>query len=368
MLYVYWPLAHLYTWLGGSLQPTFVMQPTMVAPSIPLSLLALIRLPNLLADLGSLYIMRALGVSVAGMRWYAFNPFVLLVGVWTFDSMMVALLLLGLLLGQHQRWVLAGGALALGGATKFIPLAVLPALVVAILYRERSWQRGIASVMITLSAVSGVLAVLIAPVADDVLYVLKFHAQRFGTGLSVEQLWATWAQQSASMDWQPGWQLYASVEAGAWLLPLALMGACMIVLRARLALETAFLVLVLAFLAGAKVVNEAYALVAVALATVELARRPSSGLRTCRTLLWLVPLAFAMLNTPVWAFLLSALQQLQPGSATAIHDWLDAYRVFRAVPQSSLPYALLGLAFEVVLATAIWIAARPGRMLSFARE
>jgi hypothetical protein len=368
MLYVYWPLAHLYTSLGASLQPTFVVQPAMVAPSIPLPLLALIRLPNLLAELGSFYIMRALGVSVAGLRWYAFNPFVLLVGVWTFDPVMVAFLLLGLLLAVQQRWVLAGAALALGGATKFVPLAVLPALVVAILYRQRTWQRGIARVLVSLTACCAVLAVLIAPVADDFVYVLRFHAQRFGTGLTVEQIWATWAQQFAMLDWQPGWQLYASVQTGALLLPLALLGACVVMLRARLPIETAFLVLVLAFLAGAKVVNEAYVLVAVALATVELARRPSPGMANCRTLLWLVAFVYAALNTPAWAFLLSAIQQVQPTSGPAIQDWLDGYRQFRALPGSSLPYAVLGVVFEAVLAIGIWVAARPGRVLSFAER
>jgi hypothetical protein len=235
---------------------------------------------------------------------------------------------------------------------------------VAILYSERTWQRGIARVLVALTACSAVLVVLIAPVADSFLYVLRFHAQRFGSGLTVEQIWATWAQQSALADWQPGWQLYASVETGALLLPLVLLGGGMVMLRARLPIETAFLVLVLAFLAGAKVVNEAYALVAVALATVELARRPSPGMRMCRTLLWLVPLVYAGLNTPAWAFLLSAVQQVEPTSGPVIHTWLDAYRQFRALPGSSMPYALLGVIFEVVLAVAIWVAARPGRLLS----
>jgi hypothetical protein len=69
------------------------------------------------------------------------------------------------------------------------------------------------------------------------------------------------------------------------------------------------------------------------------------------------------LNTPAWAFLLSALQQVEPTSGPAILHWLDGYRGFRALPGVSVPYALLGVVFEVVLVIAIWLAARPGRVL-----
>ncbi|MDE3078333.1 MAG: hypothetical protein KGJ86_23155, partial [Chloroflexota bacterium] len=63
MLYVYWPLANLYAALGGQLRAVFPVQPAFYSPSIPIQLLALIRLPNLLADAGTLLLMRRLGVS-----------------------------------------------------------------------------------------------------------------------------------------------------------------------------------------------------------------------------------------------------------------------------------------------------------------
>jgi hypothetical protein len=362
MLYVYWPLAHLFALFGGELRTVFPVQPAFFAPAVPLGLQALIRLPVIVADIASLFLLRALGVRVAELRWYAFNPLVLLVGVWTFDSVMVAFLLLGLVFATRRRWMFAGVALALGTATKFVPLVALPAVLFGIAACEVPPKRRMQLAVSTCLVCGVTFGLLCWPVFDGLLYVLRFHAQRFGAGLSLAQVWITWAQQLPNVDWQPRWQLYASIEFGGLQLPLALLAAAYLLTRARVSIAGAFLVLVLAFLVGSKVVNEPYALAPVALCTVVLAQRPSRALRECRTLLWIVPFAYAIVNTPLWAFFFSLLQNVAPGTTASIPAWADAFRFFRGYPEASVAYAALGMAFCLIAALSMWFVARDNRV------
>jgi hypothetical protein len=292
------------------------------------------------------------------VRWYAFNPLVLLVGVWTFDAVMVAFLLAALWLAEHEHWARSSLAVALGAATKFIPLVVLPCVVLAILLRPAPVARNLRTLAAALLAAGVTCVLLVWPVRDGVLYVLGFHAARFGAGLTFQQSWFAWAQQSAGIDWQPGWQLYASRELGAMVLPLALLSAGVVLTWRSVQLSTGFLVLVLAFLVGSKLVNEPYVVAPLALATVELARRPSTRLRACRELLWVVAFAYAMLNTPVLAFGMSAVQHVLPDLAGEINLWADAYRFFRGTPEAALPYALLGTTFTLLAALTMWVVCR----------
>lgn len=360
-LYLYWPLAHAYTALGGNLQSNFAVQPAVIAPSLPLTLLALIHAPNIAADVAVLFIMRALGVGLARLRWYAFNPLLLLVGVWTFDSVMVAFLLLALYWVERRRPLPAAAALGLGAATKFVALAALPAVLVAILAGGRSTTRAVVQTIAAVVVCAAAIAFVSWPVADGLAYVIQFQLQRLSAGLSLPQLLTGWSAPPAGIDWQPSVQAYASIELGSLLLPLALLAACFVIVRWRVAASSAFLILVLAFLAGAKVVNEPYALSALALATVELERRPRSGMRLAHLLLWLVPFAYAMLNTPALAFGLSAVQQALPSITPSLHVWLDAYRTFRGLPEARLPYLALTVLFEVGIAVAWWSVVRSAR-------
>ena len=120
----------------------------------------------------------------------------------------------------------------------------------------------------------------------------------------------------------------------------------------------AFLIMVLAFLAGAKIVNEPYALSALALATVELERRPSWGMQLGLQLLWVVPFAYALLNTPAWAFGLSALQQVFPTVRPSLDVWLGAYRTFRGWQDARLPYVVLAVVFQAGILGAAWSVVR----------
>jgi hypothetical protein len=266
--------------------------------------------------------------------------------------------LAALWLAEREQWVASSLAVALGAATKFVPLVVLPCLVLAILRRRAPATDRVRTLIAALLAAGGALLLLVWPVADGVLEVLRFHAARFGAGLTFQEGWLAWAQRLSDADWQPAWQLYASSQLGALVLPLALLTAGVLMTWRTIQLSTGFLVLVLAFLVGSKLVNEPYVLAPVALATVELARRASNGLRACRELLWVVAFSYAVLNTPLWAFVMSATQQVLPDLAGEIGLLAGAYRFFRGTPEAAIPYALLGTSFTVLAALTMWVVCR----------
>ena len=357
-LYVFWPLARLYTLLAGPADARFAVQPTMIAPSLPIPLLALIHTPNIIGDVASLYIMRALGVSLSRLRWYAFNPFVLLVGAWTFDSEMVVFLLLALYWTERGNAVRSAAALGLGATMKFVALIALPAVLLTAAWNGGSVKSIAVRAVTSISVCAVVIAIACAPAIDGVVYVVQFQLSRFAAGMSLPQVWTSIVAPvpNSSYDWQPPVQAYVSGEIGGIILPVLVAGACLVLVIWHLPPSSGFLLLVLAFLAGAKVVNEPYALSAVALATIEIERRPSAGFRAGYLLLWLVPFAYAVLNTPVWAFFLSFVQQVEPGLTLAINGWLQVYREFRGLPEARWPYVGLTLLFEmglVVLASSM---------------
>ncbi len=357
MLYVYWPLAHLYVLLRGPLQATFPVQPAFFSSSTPLLLLAFIRLPVILAQAGIAVLMRMLGLAPNQIRWYLFNPMVLLAGVWTFDAVMVLFVLLTLALAERGQWAGAGVAIALGAATKFVPVVLVPALAVAILSRPTSMAERLRALAAMLAGTILALAALIGPVFAGVKYIVQAQTARFAAGLTFQQLWRAWAQQLPAVDWQPRWQIYASDIAGNLILPMALILATLVILQVP-QLSASALIMVLAFLAGSKLVNEAYVVAPLALCTVELARRPSAVLRDCRTLLWVLAFAYAAINTPIWGFFFSFAQQINPAWAGPILHRTDAYRVFLSDPLAVWPYALMGVGFSLTAVLMIALAAR----------
>jgi hypothetical protein len=234
----------------------------------------------------------------------------------------------------------------------------LPVLLLTILVAEDHRRSKIASAGALVAGTVLSLAVLIAPVADGVRYTLAFHADRFGTGLTVQEMLSWWAQSLARFDWQPSLPLYLTVFLGPWTLVLAILVAAWAVVGRLPSLRIGVLVFVLAFLVGSKLVNEPYVVAAVALSTVALAQQPSNGLRGCRTLLWGLAFAYAVLNLPPWAFFTSALQQLAHGTTPAIALWASAYVVARSGLEAIVPFALLGTAFTATAVAAAVIALR----------
>lgn len=352
MLYLYWPLGQMAAAIAGPLAPSFPAQPAFVVPTIPLWLLFLARLPVLVADLAILLLMRALGVGRRQLWMYAFNPFVLLVGVWTFDAVMAALLLGGVMLAERGRWGLAGIALGLGGAVKFLPLVVVPALLLVVLRLPVSTGKRLAAGGLLLGGAAAGFLIPAGPVLDGVRYVLGFHLDRFGLGLTVHEALRSGVQAMAAPDWQPVLGLYVLSALGGIILLGGLIVAALALSWRWPTPRAGALVMLCAFLASSKLVNEPYALAVVALLVVVAGAHPSRLLSHLGTLLWVTALAYAAINTPIWTFGFTAIQALVSGSASGLAFWMDAFRVYLTTAEAGLPLAVLGVTFNAALIVA----------------
>jgi hypothetical protein len=155
------------------------------------------------------------------------------------DVISVALAVLGAVALATRPW-LAGVLLALGTWVKFWPAAIVLAAVVAA--KER-WR------VLAAAVAASVAIVVLAVVAFGARYAFSFVGQQSGRGLQVESpfatplLWAAWARM-------PGLRVYydtgiytfqvsgpgasALAHAADWAMPLAVLAAVLIGLRATL--------------------------------------------------------------------------------------------------------------------------------------
>jgi hypothetical protein len=352
MLIVWWPIARVWYLVAGALPEQFAGPDAFAAAPLPLLLSVVLKLPLMAADLASALLLARL----AGPRpafWYWLNPYVWLVGVWTIDGLMVALLLGGLLAAHHQRWTLAGGLLGCGAAVKFVPALLVP---VVMLWAIRTAPRPVRAAAMTALGALLSFALICAPWVDGLAYVLSFHAARVGGGMSWQGVWGAMIWIDPFADLTPV-SLYLSAQIGTLTL-----GSCVLLLTwcawlRRLDLVRMSLVVLLGYLAGSKLVNEAYPLPAVALCLIAFSAWPTVGLARLLALLWITPLLFALVNVPAWGFGLPAAEAL--GWAN-----IDTARVFFAGYLLTYQYlapvlALIGGLFQIGCLVGAWSLLRP---------
>ncbi|MEZ0543077.1 hypothetical protein [Fibrella arboris] len=126
-----------------------------LSPDNPTGSVVVLRLPIILAELGTLWLMPKLlkkhhcNPNLALL--YGLNPLVILelTGNVHFEAVMICLTLLAAYFWQQQKQVLSAGTLALAIATKLIPLITLP-LVVA----YAGWQTGLRYSLLVVGFVS----------------------------------------------------------------------------------------------------------------------------------------------------------------------------------------------------------------------
>ena len=117
-----------------------------------------------------------------------------------------------------------------------------------------------------------VFGAVCVPWRDGVLYVLQFHAARVGGGMSWQAVWSafTWIDTFADLS---AVRLFLSAQIGTLTLTGCLLIAFWLAWLRGLDLLRTSLVVLLAYLAGSKLVNEAYPLAALALALAVIATR-----------------------------------------------------------------------------------------------
>ncbi|NID11324.1 hypothetical protein [Fibrivirga algicola] len=134
-----------------------------IAPTNAASSVVALRVPIILADLGTLWLMIRLltrnGRNPNLAFLYGLNPLIILelTGNVHFEAIMIFFTLLAVYLWQVHRRVLSAAALAMAIATKLLPLIALPVIIAHI-----GWPRGIRYAALVL----GLVGVLFIPFFD----------------------------------------------------------------------------------------------------------------------------------------------------------------------------------------------------------
>jgi hypothetical protein len=352
MLIIWWPIARAWYLVMGTIPEQFAGPDAFAAAPLPLLLSVSMKLPVVAADAASALLLARLA-SPRLARWYWLNPYVWLVGLWTFDGVMLALLLGGLLAARNQRWALAGGLLGCGAAVKFVPVLLVP---VVMLWAFRTARQPVRAAAMTGVAAIATFGVICAPWLDGVAYVVSFHASRVGGGMSWQAVWGAIVWIDPFADLSPVYG-YLSAQIGFLTLSGCLLLATWGAWLRRLDLLRMSLVVLLAYLAGSKLVNEAYPLPAVALCLVVLCARPTVGGARLLAVLWITPLLFALVNVPAWGFGLAPAEAL---GWTTIETARAFYAGYLLTYQHLAPVlAVVGTLFQIGCLVGVWSLLRP---------
>ncbi len=292
-LYLYYPLAQLFHWLHPSASYFFPVQGSFAMPSLPWDFYLLYKGPIWMADFAIAALLARMTGTAQGFRSYLLNPYVLLIGSgWTFDAMMVLGLLLGIYLLQRDRPVLAGIALGVGTAIKYVPVLLVPVGIIYLLKRERPVREVVAFVVSSVATT----VLLIVPFWRGVLYVLQFQAQRNGGGMNWQVFFLLSPVLDPRANLDPLLQTFSSF--GMPVLAIGLLLGYWYCTVAKLSLNRMVLLVLVIYLAATKLVNEQYVLVLFPFTLLE-ATQQGGIWKWLHRAFWGTALAFAIFRLPI---------------------------------------------------------------------
>lgn len=291
--------------------------------------------PLFLAELGIVTLLWKLGGEASARRFFL-NPLVILVSAaWTVEALMTYPFVLSVLMVRRARYLAAAVALATGALVKFVPAILLPTLLIY-LWHQRVPRK-------TLALCGGVFlllcVVVIAPFWKGFQEVLLFQAARPGANLSVHLLLYP-LHQITGLDIRFLAQAVSPL-VGLFTQTVALALVYIYLFSRTHALTRAYLITLIAFFLGSKIVNEPYPYVLIPLILLELADHAVEAKETALKLLYALPLAFAILNVPLVYIVMPLYRYFWKGSYPVTHEWARAF----PLAEHSLVRSILMLAF-----------------------
>jgi hypothetical protein len=296
LIYIYWPLAKFYSLLDPNLNYHVSAPLTIAFFPVPMLFNYFFKIPIMLADVGIIVLLQKIAGREIAKR-YAWNHYVLLVMIWMFDPMMAFCILWGVYALERDKLKQAGLAFALGTVLKYVPMFLIPAILLY-LFRQKYPLPRIGMFILVYGLTC---AVLVAPFLDGTLFVLGFQTSRAGDGLS----WHAMFSAIRDLSDNPGIQAistFASVFLGQLVLPIGMMLVYVYTYRRQLTLNSTVLVTMLGYIACTKIVNEVYALPLLPLILLELQRHPSKIKERYYKLCWSIPLGWAVVGVPFFIF------------------------------------------------------------------
>lgn len=317
---IYYPLAQLFHLLHPALAYDFIVSNSGPTLKIPWDFNFFFKIPIFLADIGIGVLMykllkvsdvkEARSKAVEGAKKFLFNPYVIIISAtWMFDSIMAFFLLLGVYYLRNKQLTRSSLALAFGFLVKFVPLFLLPSILIYVWKKFGSLQTiKFALVFFAISAI------FIAPFWNGFKEVLDFHASRVSGGLTIQLL----AQQIPYRitdkplylsDTQPFF-LYAIPEVATLIFYVGFIFTWYLLLKYDLSLQKTIIVGFVGYLLFAKIVNEQYVLSLLPFIIWDMIENPSPIKKTIYNLLWTLPLAFAIINVPIFSFAFPTMNML----------------------------------------------------------
>jgi len=361
-LYFYWPLAHLFAWLHPSMGYFIPRSGSFAMPSLPLDFFLWLKLPMWIADFAIAALLARMSGTIRGFRDYLLNPYVLLISAaWTFDSVMVLGLVLGAFWLQQGKFARSGVAMAFGTMVKFVPAIAVPTFVLFLIKRKRPLRE------IILFLVSYGIACLffLGPFLNGLLYVVTFHGGRVGGGMTWEMFWRLWTFFPKGTNLDP-----TSLAIGAFGTPtlaiVLLLAYWYIFVNESMRFNRMIIVTLLAFFVGSKLVNEQYALIVLPFAFLE-ARQMGGAWRWLYRLLWVVPLAYAVMRVPIdrflWLFYHIVLGRRADGIAvTGVSGFDSSFIPWQNAQLDQIAILVLGCGFFLLSIVGIMWPVRPPRV------
>ncbi|MGH2517076.1 MAG: glycosyltransferase [Ktedonobacterales bacterium] len=297
-LYLYWPLAHIFAWLHPNLGYFIPRSGSFAMPTLPLDFFLWLKLPMWIADFAIAALLARMSGTVRGFRDYLLNPYVLLISAaWTFDSVMVLGIVLGAYWLQQGKFARSGVAMAFGTMVKFVPAIAVPTFVLYLIKRKRPLRE----IVLFLVSYGVACLIFLGPFFNGLLYVVNFHSGLVGGGMTWQMFWRLWTFFPKGTNLDP--TSLAIAAFGTPTLAIALLLAYWYVfVNENMRFNRMIIVTLLAFFVGSKLVNEQYALIVLPFAFIE-ARQVGGAWRWLYRLLWIVPLAFAVMRVPIDRFL-----------------------------------------------------------------
>ncbi|HLJ80911.1 MAG TPA: glycosyltransferase [Ktedonobacterales bacterium] len=361
-LYFYWPLAHLFAWLHPHMGYFIPMSGSFAMPTLPLDFFVWLKLPMWIADFAIAALLARMSGTIRGFRDYLLNPYVLLISAaWTFDSVMVLGLLLGAFWLQQGKFARSGVAMAFGTMVKFVPAIAVPTFVLYLIKRKRPLHE----IVIFLVSYGIACLIFLGPYLNGLLYVVNFHSGRVGGGMTWEMFWRLWTFFPKGTDLDP-----MSLAIGAFGTPtlviVLLLAYWYVFVNESMRFNRMIIVTLLAFFVGSKLVNEQYALVVLPFAFLE-AHQVGGAWRWLYRLLWVVPLAFAIMRVPIdrflWLFYHMVLgARADAIAATGITGFESAFIPWQNAQLDQIAIVVLGCGFFLLSIVGMVWPVRPPRI------
>lgn len=324
LMILYYPLAKLYS-LFFPLEYSFALPYTSTLNRINPFFHLFFKTPIFLSDLGIGILLYKMA-SRKAMKSFLLNPYIILISAcWCFDSMAAFFLLFSIYLVKIKRLVGSSLSLALGTATKFYPFLILPLINLYFLREGVSWKK----ILLYNAVFFLILIGIILPFWEGFRLVLDFHSRRAGVGLSLHTSLYLMAQFAKSGAWIY-YQIF-SPAIGAFTLTIGLLLSYYYLARRNLPLNIMILFIFTAYLLFSKIVNEQYLFMLIPFLLLEISCRYSEKKRLIYKLMWSLPFAFGIINTPIYMFGLSFYLSVFKPDLTIVQIAMEAYAT--AVPK-----------------------------------